>query len=164
MFFGYNRKVAKTTYPCLVQPPQRISIMMELLSHYHCEIYCCKPVPMNLHQITYTNKLNHAPTCISNCTINKCINHAPTCTKKPAINMYHKQVHQPCTKPVQITCHNNLSQQIGQTTYHNNLSHQSYQPNQIYSPRSITKTNLKDVHQPSITKQLIIITKINMCL
>jgi hypothetical protein len=56
-----------------------------------------------------------------------------------------------------------MSQQPVQTTYHNNLSHQSYQPNQIYSPRSITKTTLKDVHQPSITQQLIIITKINMC-
>jgi hypothetical protein len=29
--------------------------------------------------------------------ITKCINHAPTCTKQPVINMYHKQVHQPCT-------------------------------------------------------------------
>jgi hypothetical protein len=27
------------------------------------------------------------------------------------INMYHEQVHQPCTKLVQITSHNNLSQQ-----------------------------------------------------
>jgi hypothetical protein len=40
--------------------------------------------------------------------------HQP-CTK-PVQNMYHEQVHQPCTKPVQITCitttcPNNLSQQ-----------------------------------------------------
>ena len=52
---------------------------------------------------------------------------------------------------------NNMSQQHIQATYHNNLSRQSYQPNHIYSPRSITKTTLKDVHQPSITQQLIII-------
>jgi hypothetical protein len=38
--------------------------MMEPLSHYHCEIYRCKPVPINL---------NHASTCTSTYTINKCI-------------------------------------------------------------------------------------------
>jgi hypothetical protein len=54
------------------------------------------------------------------------------------------------------TCTNNLSQKPVQTTYQNNLTHQSYQPNQIYSPRSITKTTLKDVYQPTITRQLII--------
>jgi hypothetical protein len=52
---------------------------MEPLSHYHCEIYCYKHVPINL---------NHASTC----TINKCINHAQTCTKQSVINLYHKQV------------------------------------------------------------------------
>jgi hypothetical protein len=26
--------------------------------------------------------------------------------------MYHEQVYQPCTKPIRITCHNNLSQQL----------------------------------------------------
>jgi hypothetical protein len=151
---------------------------MEPLSHYHYEICCCKPVPINLHQITCTNILNHASTM-----------HQPV--PQPVINLYHKQVHQPCTNLYQTTCainkcinhaptctstctmnkcinhvtnlyKNNLSQQLVQTTYHNNLSHQYYQPNQIYSPRSITKTTLKDVHQPSITQQLIIITKINM--
>jgi hypothetical protein len=61
------------------------------------------------------------------------------------------------------TCTNNMSQQHVQTTYHNNMSHQSYQPNQIYSQRSITKTNLKDVHQPSITQKLMINTT-NKCL
>ena len=39
MFFGYNRKVATITYPCLVLPPSSRSRMMEPLSHYHCEIY-----------------------------------------------------------------------------------------------------------------------------
>jgi hypothetical protein len=48
---------------------------MEPLSHYHCEIYCCKPVPINL---------NHASTM-----------HKPV--PQPVINLYHKQVHQPCT-------------------------------------------------------------------
>jgi hypothetical protein len=57
--------------------------MMEPLSHYNCEIYCCKPVPINLYQTT--------------CTINKCINHALTCTIQPVISLDHKQVHQPCT-------------------------------------------------------------------
>jgi hypothetical protein len=59
--------------------------------------------------------------------------------------MYHKQMHQPCTKLVQITRHNNLSKK----TYHNNLSHQSYQPKNIYSPRSITKTTLNHMHNTS---------------
>jgi hypothetical protein len=72
--------------------------MMEPLSHYHCEIYHCKYVPINL---------NHASTCTSTCTINKCINHAPTCTKQPVINLYHKQVHptmyQVCTNHVSTT-------------------------------------------------------------
>jgi hypothetical protein len=80
-------------------------------------------------------------------------------------------MHKTYTKPVPLTnastmhqtCTNNLSQQPVQTTYHNNLSHKYYQPNQIYSPRSITKTTIKDVHQPTITQQLIITTKNNMC-
>jgi hypothetical protein len=46
---GYNWKVATTTYPCPVQPPWHISRIMEPLSHYHYEIYCCKHVPINLH-------------------------------------------------------------------------------------------------------------------
>jgi hypothetical protein len=47
---------------------------------------------------------------------------------------------------------NNVSQQPVQITYHNNLSHQYYQQNHIYSPRSITKKNIKDVHQPATSK------------
>jgi len=97
MFFSYNWKVATTPCPFPVQPPRCISIMMEPLSHYHCEIYYCKRVPINLHQTTCTNNLNHASTYTSTCTINKCINHASTCTKQHVINLYHKQVHQPCT-------------------------------------------------------------------
>ena len=98
MFFGYNWKVDTTTCPCPVLPPWSRSRMMEPLSHYHCEIYHCKHVPINM---------NHASTCTSTCTINKCINHAPTCTKQPVINMYHKQVHptmyQVCTNHVSTT-------------------------------------------------------------
>jgi hypothetical protein len=71
---------------------------MEPLSHYHCEIYRCKHVPINLY---------HASTCTSTCTINKCINHVPTCTKQSVINLYHKQVHptmyQVCTNHVSTT-------------------------------------------------------------
>jgi hypothetical protein len=44
-------------------------------THYHCEICHCKPVPINL---------NHASTM-----------HQPV--PQPVINLYHKQVHQPCT-------------------------------------------------------------------
>jgi len=54
MFSGYNQKVATTTCPCPVLPPWSRSRMMEPLSHYHCEIYCYKPVPISL---------NHASTC-----------------------------------------------------------------------------------------------------
>ena len=44
-------------------------------------------------------------------------------------------------------CLKNLSQQPIQKTYHNNPSHQSYQPNHIYSPRSITNINHQDNSQ-----------------
>jgi hypothetical protein len=47
---------------------------MEQLSHYHCEIYRCKPIPINL---------NHASTM-----------HQPV--PQPVINLYHRQVHEPC--------------------------------------------------------------------
>ena len=83
MFSGYNRKVATTTCPCPILSPWSRSRMMEPLSHYHCEIYRCKPIPINL---------NHASTM-----------HQPvpqksaSTTHQPIINMYHKQVHQPCT-------------------------------------------------------------------
>jgi hypothetical protein len=80
MFFGYNWKLATTTCPCPILPPLSRSRMMEPLSHYHCEIYHCKYVPINMNQAstcasTYT---------INQCTINKCI--------------------QPCTKYVPIMC------------------------------------------------------------
>ena len=71
MFSGYNRKVATTTCPCSVLPPWSRSRMMEPLSHYHYEIYRYKLVPINM---------NHAST-----------------MHQPVINLYHKQVHQPCT-------------------------------------------------------------------
>jgi hypothetical protein len=90
---------------------------MEPLSHYHCEIYCCKPVPINLHQTTCTN--NNQP----------CINlyHASTCTsKQPVINLYHKQVHQPCTNLYQTTCNQH-------TTMHN-LYLNLHQPCTKYVP------------------------------
>jgi hypothetical protein len=34
------------------------------------------------------------------------------------LNLYHKQMHQPCTKPIQITCHNNLPKQPVINMYH----------------------------------------------
>ena len=91
MFSVYNQKVATTTCSCPLQPPWCISIMMEPLSHYHCEIYHCKIVPINLHQTTCTNNLNHASTM-----------HQPVL--QHVINLYHKQVHttmyQICTNHV----------------------------------------------------------------
>ena len=48
MFSGYNRKVATTTCPCPILPRWSRSRMTEPLSHYHCEIYHCKPVPINM--------------------------------------------------------------------------------------------------------------------
>ena len=82
MFSGYNRKVANPTCPCPVQQPWSRSKMMEPLSHYHSEIYHCKSVPINL---------NHESTI-----------HQPI--PQLVINLYHKQVHQPCTNLYQITC------------------------------------------------------------
>jgi hypothetical protein len=55
---------------------------MEPLSHYHYEIYRCKPIPINL---------NHASTMHQS-------------VPQPVINLYHKQVHQPCTNLYQTTC------------------------------------------------------------
>jgi hypothetical protein len=91
--------------------------MMEPLSHYHCEIYYCKVVPINLHQTTCTNNL---------------FQHVPY------INLYHKNVHQPCTKPVQITYHKNLSKQPITTTRLINLINQIRSTHQDRSPRQIS--------------------------
>ena len=82
MFSGYNRKVATTTCPCPIQLLRYISRMMEPPSHYHCEVYWCKPVPINLHQTTWTM---HQP------------------VPQPIINIYHKKLHQPCTNLYQTT-------------------------------------------------------------
>jgi hypothetical protein len=90
---------------------------MEPLAHYHGEIYYCKPVPINLHQTT----------CIDN-----------LCEHVPYINLYHKKVHQPCTKPVQITCHNNLSKQPITTTSLINLINQIRSTHQDQSPRQLS--------------------------
>jgi hypothetical protein len=73
--------------------------------------------------------------------------HQP-CTKPVPTTMYIN--HQPCTKPVPTICTNTSTSTMHNTTCHNNLSHQSHQPNQIYSPRSITKTTFNHMH--NITK------------
>jgi hypothetical protein len=78
-----------------IQSPWYISIMMEPLSHYHYEIYYCKPLPINLHQTTSTNNLNHASAM-----------HRPV--PQPVINLYHKQVHQTCTNLYQTTCNQHV--------------------------------------------------------
>jgi hypothetical protein len=92
MFSDYNQKVATTTYHFPFQPPCHRSRMMEPLSHYHCEIYYCKPVPINLHQTTCTKQL------VIHLYHKKV--HQP-CTNL-YLNLYHQQVHQPCTKYVTI--------------------------------------------------------------
>jgi len=161
MFSGYNRKVATTTCPCPVRPPWNISRMMEPLSHYHCEIYCCKHVPINLHQTTCNNM--YQSTCtkqpVTTCTNNLC-QHVPYINL--CLNLYHKQVPQPCTKPIQITCHNNMSKQPVSSI----LSTKSYLLTKInHQDNSQPYAQYhQDVHQPSIPQQLIIITKINMFL
>ena len=87
-FSGYNPQCssATTTCPCPILPPWSRSRMMEPLSHYYCEIYWCKPVAINMYQTTCTNNLDHASTCTSTYTINKCINHALTCTSTCTMN------------------------------------------------------------------------------
>ena len=70
--------------------------MMEPLSHYHCEIYFVK-----LYQSTCNQP-------VTTCTNNMC-QHVPYI--KFYLNLDHKQMHQPYRKPVQIACHNNLSEQ-----------------------------------------------------
>ena len=82
MFSGYKQKVATTTYPFPILSPWSISKIMKLLSHCHIEIYHWKPVPINL---------SHASTM-----------HQPV--PQLVINLYHIQVHQPCTNLYQITC------------------------------------------------------------
>jgi hypothetical protein len=47
------------------------------------------------------------------------------------LNLYHEQVHQPCTKPVQLTCHNNLSKQPITTTCLINLINQIRSSHQV---------------------------------
>jgi hypothetical protein len=63
----------------------------------------------------------------------------PTCTiHQPVPQLYHKQMHQPCTKPVQITCHNNLSKQPITTTCLINLINQIRSTHQDQSPRQLS--------------------------
>jgi hypothetical protein len=65
------------------------------------------------------------------------------------INLYY----QPCTSITHTTCTITGASTMHNTSYHHNLSHQPHQPNQIYSPRSITKTTLNQMH--TITKMCI---------
>jgi hypothetical protein len=54
------------------------------------------------------------------------------------LNLYHKQVHQPCTKPIQITYHNNLSKQPITTTCLINIIGQIISTHQDQSPRQLS--------------------------
>jgi hypothetical protein len=78
-------------------------------------------IVVNLYQSTCTKK--HVKTYTNN-----------PCQHVTYINLYHKQVHRPCTKPVQITCHNNLSKQ----------------PVTTYIKQPIINLYHKQVHQPCI--------------
>ena len=61
---------------------------------------------------------------------------------QPVQNLCHEQVHQPCTKPVQITCHNNLSKQPITTTCLVNFINQIKSTHQDNSQRcASTKYN-----------------------
>ena len=73
--------MSTTTFPFPVQMPWSRSRMMEPLSNYHYEIYRCKPVPINLNYASIMHQ-----------TIPQTV-----------INLYHKQVHQPCTNLYQST-------------------------------------------------------------
>jgi hypothetical protein len=91
---------------------------MKPLSHYDCEIYCCKHVPISLY---------------STCTTNKCINHTPNYTKQLVISLYHKQVHQPCTNMYLNLYHQQVHQPC--TNLYLNLYHQQmHQPCTKYVP------------------------------
>jgi hypothetical protein len=55
MFFNYNQRWLQPPVLAPSNCPNHRSRMMEPLSHYHYEIYCCKLVPINLHQTTCNN-------------------------------------------------------------------------------------------------------------
>jgi hypothetical protein len=65
---------------------------------------------------------------------------------QPVQNLYHEQVHQPCTKPVQITCHKNLSKQPITTTCLINLINQIRYTHQDKSPRCASTKHNKTTH------------------
>jgi hypothetical protein len=67
---------------------------MEPLSHYHCEIYHCKPIPINLnHASTYTSTCNqHVPQT------------SASTMHQPVINLYHKKVHPTMYQVCTIMC------------------------------------------------------------
>jgi hypothetical protein len=77
-----------------------------------------------------------------------CINHAPTCTST-CTNLNHEQVHQPCTKPVQITVHNNMSKQPITTNCLINIINQIRSNHQDQSPRKLSKMCINQHNTPT---------------
>jgi hypothetical protein len=141
--------------------------MMEPLSHYHCEIYYCKPVPINLHQTTYTNNLNHASTMhqpvpqpVINLYHKKCINHAPTYTKQPVINLYHKQVHQPCTNLYLNLYHEQVHQPCT-NLYHEQVHQPCTKPVQITCHNNLSKQPITKPVSSLLSTKSDLLTKIN---
>jgi hypothetical protein len=105
--------------------------MMEPLSHYQCEIYFCKPVPINLHQTTYTNNLSHAS------TISKCINHVPSMYQS-CINYSSTMTHQdvPTSSTIHlmyVPTHQLLVSTMYPTCTSTKIPHQFHHPNLICS-------------------------------
>jgi hypothetical protein len=137
MFSSYNRKVATTTIPCPIQLPCFMIRMMEPLSHYHYDIYCCKPIQINLHQKICTDNLNHVST-MHQPVPQPVINLYHKKVHQPCTNLYHEQVHQPCIKPVQITFHNNLFKKPITKTCLINIINQIRSTHEDQSPKQLS--------------------------
>jgi hypothetical protein len=101
---------------------------------------CNQPVPITCATIFHT----------STCTNNLC-HHIPYINMY--LNLYHKKIHQPCTKLVQITCHNNLSRQPVINLYHK----------QVHQPCTNLYLNMyhQCMHQPC-TKYVPIMHQIHI--
>jgi hypothetical protein len=111
---------------------------MEPLSHYQCEKYCCKPVPINLHQTTCNQPV---PITCKQIVPITCANmyHASTCT------LYHKQV--PST--MYQVCTNHASTMTHQDVPTSSTIHLMYVPTHqlLVSTMYSTCTSTKIPHQ-----------------
>jgi hypothetical protein len=86
---GYNPLCSSDTTERWLQPPvlalsSRPDIEVEIWNH--CHTINVRYTVVNLYQSTYNQP-------VTTCTNN-------LCQQVPYINLYHKQMHQPCTKPI----------------------------------------------------------------